>query len=313
MAAGGYALAQGLNLVVYLVLARLLTPEEFGVYAAATILLGFMGLISESGITSALIHRKDRIEEAMSTGAVWTVAAGLGLSLAALALSPAIGAFFDDSTTGEIAAVMSGVVLLQTLTSVPSAILQRSFSFRRRMIIEPVQVVVFGAVAIVAAAKGLGAWALVVGQYAGVLIDTILSWALVSFRPKLRLASVAMWRELAGYGRHVFAGWMALRVGEQADRALVGQFVSTSPLGQYQYAFASRWRRSSATLAVASLSSFRRSRGSRTTANGSRRVPSLASLGDGGCDAGLADPLPPGRAARRGPVSARSGGPRDTP
>ena len=76
MAAGGYALAQGLNLVVYLVLARLLTPEEFGVYAAATILLGFMGLVSESGITSALIHRKDRIEEAMSTGAVWTLLAG---------------------------------------------------------------------------------------------------------------------------------------------------------------------------------------------------------------------------------------------
>ena len=48
---------------------------------------------------------------------------------------------------------MSGVVLLQTLTSVPSAILQRSFSFRRRMIIEPVQVVVFGTVAIVAAAR----------------------------------------------------------------------------------------------------------------------------------------------------------------
>ena len=89
MAAGGYALAQGLNLVVYLVLARLLTPEEFGIYAAATILLGFMGLISESGITSALIHRKDRIEEAMSTGAVWTLVAGVGLSLAALALSPA--------------------------------------------------------------------------------------------------------------------------------------------------------------------------------------------------------------------------------
>ena len=237
MAAGGYALAQGLNLVVYLVLARLLTPEEFGVYAAATILLGFMAVISESGITSALIQRKDRIEEAMSTGAVWTLAAGLGLSLGALVLAPAIGLFFDDSQTGEIAAVMSGVVLLQTLTAVPSAILQRSFSFRRRMIIEPVQVVVFGAVAIVAAANGMGVWALVVGQYAGVAIDTLLSWALVSFRPRLRLASIGMWRELAGYGRHVFAGAMALRIGEQSDTAIVGKFLGAAPLGQFRYAF----------------------------------------------------------------------------
>ncbi len=237
MAAGGYAMAQGLNLLVYLVLARLLTPEDFGVYAAATILLGFMGLVSESGITSALIHRKDRIEEAMSTGAVWTLFAGIGLSLVALALSPVIGSFFGNSRTGEIAAVMSGVILLQTLTSVPSAILQRNFSFRRRMIIEPVQVVVFGSVAIVAAAKGMGAWALVVGQYAGVAVDTVLSWALVSFRPRLRSASVAMWRELASYGRHVFAGSMALRIGEQSDTAIVGKFLGEAPLGQFRYAF----------------------------------------------------------------------------
>ena len=51
------------------------------------------------------------------------------------------------------------------------------------MIVEPVQVIVFGAVAIVAAAKGMGAWALVVGQYAGVLMDTTLSWALVASGP----------------------------------------------------------------------------------------------------------------------------------
>ncbi len=237
VAAGGYALAQGLNLVVYVVLARLVTPEDFGIYAAATILLGFMGLIGESGITSALIHRKDRVEEAMSTGTAWSLVAGVGLSLAALALSPAIGAFFDNSRTGEIAAVMSGVILLQALTSVPSAILQRNFSFRRRMIIEPVQVIVFGAVSIVAAAKGMGVWALVVGQYAGVLMDTTLSWALVTFRPRLRSVSVAMWRELASYGRHVFAGTLALRIGEQSDTVIVGKFLGEAPLGQFRYAF----------------------------------------------------------------------------
>ena len=237
MAAGGYALAQGLNLVVYLVLARLLTPEEFGIYAAGTILLGFMGVVGESGVTSALIHRKDRIEEAMSTGTAATLAGGFALSLVALALSPAIGALFDNPKTGEIAAVMSGIVLLQVLTSVPSAILQRAFSFRRRMIIEPAQVIVFGAVTIIAAAKGMGVWALVVGQYAGVLIDTTLSWALVTFRPRLRSVSISMWRELASYGRHIFGGALALRIGEQSDTAIVGKFLGEAPLGQFRYAF----------------------------------------------------------------------------
>ena len=236
LAAGGYALAQGLNLLVYLALARLLNPADFGVYAAATVLLGFAMMVTESGMTSALIHRKDRMEEALSTAAVWTLAGGALLSLAALAMAPLIGLFFDSSEIATIAAAMSGIVLLQTLTSVPSAILQRDFSFMRRLIVEPTQVVVFGAIAIVAAADGLGPWALVAGQYGGVLIDLVLSWALISFRPQLRLVSVAMWRELAGYGRHVFVATMILRGGEASDAVIVGRFLGEGPLGQFRYA-----------------------------------------------------------------------------
>jgi PST family polysaccharide transporter len=237
MAAGGYAAAQGLNLVFYLVLARLLTPDDFGVFAAATVILGFMTLVTESGMTSALIQREPgRMEEALSTAAVWAVAGGTALSLAALAIAPAIGFFFDSSEIGEIAAAMSGVVLLRTLTTTPSAILQRDFSFLRRMVVEPAQVTAFGAVAIVAAANDLGPWALVAGQYAGALIDVVLSWAFVSFRPRLRLASRAMWRELASYGRHILVATMLLRSGETADTVIVGKFLGEGPLGQFRYA-----------------------------------------------------------------------------
>jgi O-antigen/teichoic acid export membrane protein len=236
MAAGGYAAAQALNLAVYLVLARLLSPADFGVFAAATVLLGFMTLVTESGMTSALIHREGRMEEALSTASVWALIGGVGLSLGSLAVSPLIGSFFDSSEIGAIAAAMSGVVLLRTLTSVPSAILQRSFSFLRRLIVEPAQVVAFGAIAIVAAANGLGAWALVAGQYGGALIDVVLSWALVSFRPRLRLASREMWRELAAYGRHILVATMVLRAGETSDTVIVGKFLGEGPLGQFRYA-----------------------------------------------------------------------------
>ncbi len=236
LAAGGYAFAQGLNLVVYLVLARLLSPADFGVYAAATVLLGFVTLVTESGMGSALIHRSDRMEEALSTAAVWTVIAGGVLSVGALATAPLIGFFFNSSEIAVVAAAMSGIVLLQTVTSVPAAILQRSFSFLRRLIVEPAQVVVFGAIAIFGAAKGWGPWALVAGQYGGALVDVVLSWALVSFRPKLALVSKAMWRELAGYGRHIFVATMILRGGETSDAVIVGRFLGEGSLGQFRYA-----------------------------------------------------------------------------
>ncbi len=237
MAAGGYAAAQGLNLLFYLVLARLLTPDDFGVFAAATVVLGFMTLVTESGMTSALIQREaGRMQEALSTAAVWALLGGTALSLAALAVAPLIGFFFDSSEIGRIAAAMSGVVLLRTLTTTPSAILQREFSFMRRMVVEPAQVVAFGAVAVVAAANDLGPWALVAGQYAGALIDVVLCWAFVSFRPRLRQASWAMWRELASYGRHILVATMLLRSGETADTVIVGKALGEGALGQFRYA-----------------------------------------------------------------------------
>src|SRR5918996_149876 len=81
LAGAGYVLTQVLTLVAYLVLARLATPEDFGQFAAATILVSVGLLFTESGMMAALIHRRDRIDEAASTATVATFAAGLGFAL----------------------------------------------------------------------------------------------------------------------------------------------------------------------------------------------------------------------------------------
>lgn len=238
MAAGGFAFAQAVNLGFYVALARLLDPSEFGVYAAATVLLGFAYMLTEGGMASAVIHRRDRVEEAQSTAVVALWASGAVLSLLALAVSPLIGLIFDSSQVTAIAAVMSGTIFVTTSAAIPEAILQRRFSFLKRLVIEPVQVVVFGTAAVIAAVNDLGPWSLVIGQYAGFTVSAVLSWALARWRPNFSLVSIGMWRELAAYGRHVFAASAILRIGEQAaDTAIVGKGLGTAPLGQYRYAF----------------------------------------------------------------------------
>jgi O-antigen/teichoic acid export membrane protein len=235
LAGGGYVLAQALNLGFYLALARLATPSDFGEMAAGSLIVGVGLLVTESGMMSALIHRRDRVEEAANTAVASTFIGGLAFSLLALAAAPLIGLFFDSSTIGEVAAVLSGVIFLRTLTTVPDALLQRRFSFLRRVIIEPVGVIAFGIAAVIGTASGLGVWGLVIGQYAFTASDLVLSWALARWRPRLRLASYAMWRELVGYGRHILVATAILRVGEQADTLWLGRFLGTAPLGQYRY------------------------------------------------------------------------------
>ena len=232
----GHMLAQVFTLGFYLALARLLTPDDFGEFAAAAIILNAGLLFIESGMLAALISRRDRIEEAASTAVFSTALGGVAFSLLALAASPLVGLFFDSDRVAALAAAVSGLLLLRSLQVVPEALLQRRFSFLRRMVIEPLQVIAFGVAAVIAASDGLGPWALVIGYYAAAVTDVLLSWVLVRWRPQPGLASFAMWKELIGYARHVLASNVVLRLGEQVPTLLIGRYVGTAPLGQYRYA-----------------------------------------------------------------------------
>ena len=119
---------------------------------------------------------------------------------------------------------------------IPNALLQRRFSFLRRVIVQPAAALAFGVVAIIATSEGMGVWGLVVAQYAFAVTDFVLSWTLVQWRPQLRLSSVPMWRELIGYGRHVLAASLVRRVGDRVPILAAGSFVGAAALGQFQYA-----------------------------------------------------------------------------
>jgi len=228
---------RALTLAAYLALARLATPEDFGIYAAAGVVIAFGLLVTESGMLAALIHRRDRVEEAANTAVIATIAGGLALGAVVVAISPLIGLLFDNDTVTAVTAALAGTLALRNATIVPDALLERRFSFVRRTVIEPVAVVAFAAGAIIATAEGMGVWGLVIGEYASAGVTLILAWGLARWRPRPALASWEIWRELIAYGRHVITAGLVLRVGEQADRVLVGRFLGADNLGQYTYAF----------------------------------------------------------------------------
>lgn len=235
LAGGGYVVGQAINLAVYVVLARLVTPEEFGQFAAGAVLVQAGLYLTDSGLSAAVIQRRDRIEEAASTAVVATVLAGIGLGLAALAASPLIGRVFQSHQVTLVAAAASGWIVVRSFAIIPDALMQRRFSFVRRAVIDPLGIVVFGAVAIIATAQGMGVWGLVLGNYAQFAIMSVSSWALARWRPRLGLASVAMWRELVRFGRHVMASGVLATVSTVLSTTIIGRFFGTATLGQFRY------------------------------------------------------------------------------
>jgi O-antigen/teichoic acid export membrane protein len=230
-----YFLTSAITLGFYIALARLAGPEVFGAFAAAWIIVGVSTFFVESGMSSALIQRNDRLEEAAATAVLSTFAAGIGLGLIALALSPVVGLFFDSREVGLLSAALSGVLLVNAATVVPDALLRRRFSFVRRVVVDPVNAAVYGVAGVVALSMGLEAWGLVVATYAAGIVRVSTVWIFTRWLPDLRKASFAMWRELARYARHVALSELLRESGSVANVAILGRFLGIAPLGAFRF------------------------------------------------------------------------------
>src|SRR3954454_5034770 len=177
LAFGGYGLTQVLNFVAYAALARVVTPHDFGLYAAGAVISGVAMLFAESGMLAALITRVDRLEEAHKTAPAGNVVSGVGLVALSVAVSPLVGLAFGNKQVGVVSAALSGVLLIRAMSIVPDALLQRRLSFARRLLGDPLGVVAFGITGIAIVLGGAGVWAVVAASYAAMIVRTVLVWA----------------------------------------------------------------------------------------------------------------------------------------
>ncbi|MGQ0574876.1 MAG: lipopolysaccharide biosynthesis protein [Pseudonocardia sp.] len=228
-------LVQVTSLVTTLALARLLSPEEIGIYAAGTVLTGFLVMFAEGGLRGALIQRQTEVEDSADTVFWATAATGVAMSLAALAASPLVAWFFSSALAGQIAAVTSGMLLMQALTNVPDGLLQRQFNFKRRLIVDPARSIAFGAMAVLLAYLGYGVWSLAIGNYFSMAVWLVGTWLLGRWRPGRGRPSYRLWRELARYAYPLLIQSVVWQVREAGQAALVGRFLGAASLGQFRY------------------------------------------------------------------------------
>jgi PST family polysaccharide transporter len=227
---------QGVTVIQTIVLGRLLGPTEVGLFAAGSVVIGVV-LVSHSALSQALIQRERDLENAANTVLVVTFATGLLLGLGVLAASPLIGDLFHDSRVALIAAATSGLLVLHACSSVPDALMQRAFQFKRRIIVDPAISLSFAGVSTTFAVLGFGAWAMVIGTYASTATGVVLTWWLAKWRPFQGKFSFRIWREMAGFSFPLLLDGLAERSREMVEQTLVGRQLGTGDLGQYRYAY----------------------------------------------------------------------------
>lgn len=231
-----FAAGKMLVLVTMAVLARLLTPQDFGIVGYATLVIAYLAVLKDLGFGAALIQRRDDVEESAETVFVVNLVLGGLLTVLVAATAPIVATFFREPLVTPLLRVLSLTFILEAMGSVNLVLLRRAMEFRRKLIPDVGRSIVKGIVSIVAAVAGLGVWALVWGQLAGVVASVILSWTVLPWRPRLRFHRRLI-RPLMRFGGPLIVNDIQYAIWANLDYVVVGRLLGDSALGIYTLAY----------------------------------------------------------------------------
>ncbi len=226
-----------LRIGVLLVLARLLTPADFGVVSAALVVVYFSEIFSQLGIGPALVQRPALHSGHLRTGFTVSTLFGVGLAVLVFATAPLVAGFFRMPVLAEVLRVLAWVFPLKGLALVAESLLYRELQFRWIATRDVLAYLVgYGIVGLGLAFAGFGVWALVWAHLAETLVRT---GVLLAARPhpKRPLLAATPLRELVYYGGGFTLARLSNYVAQQGNNLIIGRLLGASALGLYGRAY----------------------------------------------------------------------------
>jgi PST family polysaccharide transporter len=228
--------SQGANFVLRLgslmVLARLLSPKDFGLVGMVAAFTGVLGVFRDFGLSSATVQRATITEEQMSTLFWINILLGLLLMVVTFAIAPAIAAFYRIPQLFGITAILASGFLFNAAGIQHSALLQRQMRFIALAIISVVSSIVGIVIGIGGARAGYGSWALAVMTVASPLAATIGVWLSTGWVPGMPRRRVGI-RSMMHFGGTLTLNGLVAHVAYSADKVMIGRFWGADAIGIY--------------------------------------------------------------------------------
>jgi len=218
-----------------IVIARLLSTEDYGLMGMATVLTGYAMIFTELGFGAAIIQRPNHTPEELSSVFWFTVIMGFIFGGCCFALAYPTALIFNEPRVIPLTQAVSIIFILNGLKIVPVNLLKKNLSFKKIGIIEMTSSVTSIAVMVVVAWLGGGAWTLLLGHISRSLIQTILYFINQNWRPRLyfKLSVVKIY---LNFGIFVILASTFLYVFERSDEFFGGIYWSAATLGLYNFA-----------------------------------------------------------------------------
>lgn len=222
----------GIGFIVGIVLARLLSPEEYGLIGIITIFVTIFNIILDSGLSTALIRKNGVTDKDYSTVFYTNLILSFGLTSLLFFSASYISDFFKRPELVPYIQVMSFILVINALSITQQARLTKRIDFKTQTKISLISHTISGAIGIIMAYLGFGVWALVAQQMSSRLLITLLLWIFNKWIPKLCF-SWNSFKELFGFSWKLLVAQIINSITGQIYKAVVGKVYSPGTLGQY--------------------------------------------------------------------------------
>lgn len=218
--------------IVNIILARLLTPGEYGLIGILTIFIAVFNTIVDSGFTNALIRKQDVTDTDYSTVFYTNLILAFVLASTFFFCAKPIAAFFERSELVNLTRVMSSVIVINALAIVQRARTTKEIDFKTQTKITIISSISSGTIGIVMAYWGYGVWALVGQQITSHMLSTLLFWIYNNWTPKL-IFSLNSFKEMWTFGSKLLVSSLLETTWKEIYQVVIGKCYSPDTLGLY--------------------------------------------------------------------------------
>ena len=234
--AGSQVVLQASRVALGIILARLLTPHEYGLAGMVIIFSALVLIFTDIAFGSALVRRREITD--VDTDTVFWATVGLGalFTVLGIALARPLSSFYGEPAVAPLFAVLSCSFVITALGSAHRTLLTRAMNFRSLELRQIVATFLGGITAVTVAYFGAGAWAIIVQQMVIAFVSTFMLWLLLPWRPHFKFSWVSF-RELGAFGSNVLGTHVFWYINRNVDTVLIGRFLGSAALGAYTLSY----------------------------------------------------------------------------
>ena len=217
-------------------MARILTPEDFGIVALALIVWQMIALLGQMGLAAKLIQQQENVPEYANATFWLNIMVNMAIAIFAAVVSPLAADFYDNPASKLIIQILAVGFVLSAIGNTHSTLLQKRMAFKTLSILDIGLTILTNLIAVVMVLSGCGFWSLILPELFMRPARIIALWRLESWRPRFNLG-LQYWKDIFGFGKFVFGTTIIRYLNINGDYLIIGKVLGAASLGLYRFGY----------------------------------------------------------------------------